>query len=300
MLLEPDKMQTVTDQNLQEMRQHGSKDFPIGVYLDDFSRGDQEIIPWHWHEEIQFDLVVEGTVHFQIGRKAFDLKEGQCIFINTGVLHQIFPAEGTDGKLCAYVLKDSLLESDVLSGVYQKCMAPVLGGQLDCVVFCDNTEADLLAAKCLTRIRNSFLQMETGYQIEIKGQLCMLWSLILKKEKQNFSAVTARERRDMDRVKDAISYIRLHYREEVSLEDIAEHLAISKSELCRCFKRVMNTTPYDYLIQCRIREATKRLRGTDEKVLNIALQCGFDSSGHMGRYFRKYCGCSPSDLRRRE
>lgn len=299
MLLQPDKLQTITDQNLQEMRQHGSKDFPIGVYLDDFTKGNQEIIPWHWHEEIQFDLVVEGTVHFQIGSKAFDLKAGQCIFINTGVLHQIFPLEGTDGKLYAYVLRDSLLETDVLSGVYQKCLAPVIRGQVDCVAFCSGEELDRQAAKCLMEIRNSFQQKENGYQIEVKGLLCMLWSLILKREKQNFSTVTAREQRDMDRVKEAIGYIRIHYQEEVALEDIAGHLAISRSELCRCFKRVMNTTPYDYLIQCRIREATKRLRNTDEKVLNIALQCGFDSSAHMGRYFRKYCGCAPSDFRRK-
>lgn len=300
MIQEPDKLQTITDQNLQEMRQHGSKDFPIGVYLDDFSKGDQTIIPWHWHEEIQFDLVMEGRVHFQIGSKAFDLEAGQCIFINTGVLHQIFPVEGTNGKLYAYVLRDSLLETDVLSGVYQKCLAPVIRGQVDCVAFQDGTELDMLASKCLAQIKDSFRQKVAGYQIEVKGQLCLLWSLILKKERQNFSTVTARERRDMDRVKEAIGYIRLHYQEEVALESIAGHLAISKSELCRCFKRVMNTTPYDYLIQCRIREATKRLRTTDEKVLDIALQCGFDSSGHMGRYFRKYCGCSPSDLRRRE
>ena len=61
----------------------------------------------------------------------------------------------------------------------------------------------------------------------------------------------------------------------------------------------MDITPYEYLIQHRIKEASKRLRQTDDRILDIALQCGFDSIGHMGRYFRRYCGCSPSAFRKK-
>lgn len=298
MALNQEKMKTITDSNLQEMRQHGTRDFPLGVYLDDFAQVDQARIPWHWHEEIQFDLVTEGNIQFQIGSKAYSLREGQCIFINTGVLHQIYPADGTKGRLYAYVLRDTLLETDALSAVYRKCLLPVLKGQVDCIAFTEGDGIDERAAGLLCQIRDCFLQKEAGYQMEIKGLLCCLWSCILKKSRQNADPITARERRDMDRVKTAITFMQGHYPEPLSLEDIAGELALSKSELCRCFQRVMHTTPYDYLIQCRVHAASERLRRSDERILDIALQCGFDSPGHMGRYFRKYLGCSPSALRK--
>lgn len=293
-----EKMRTITDSNLQEMRQHGTKDFPMGVYLDDFTHVDQARIPWHWHEEIQFDLVIEGNIRFQIGSKTYVLREGQCIFINTGVLHQIFPEEGAKGKLYAFVLRDSLLETDALSAVYRKCLLPVLKGQVDCIAFMEEGGTDESAAKLLMRIWDSFHKKEAGYQMEIKGLLCCLWSCILKKSRQKTDPITARQRRDMDRVKTAITFMQEHYPEPLSLEDIAGQLALSKSELCRCFQRVMHTTPYDYLIQCRVRAASERLKRSDERILDIALQCGFDSLGHMGRYFRKYLGCSPSAFRK--
>lgn len=295
---ENENMKTIIDSNLQEMRQHGTKEFPLGVYLDDFAHVEKGRIPWHWHEEVQFDLVIEGSVHFQIGSKAFVLHEGQSIFINTGVIHQIFPLEGTTGKLYAYVLKDRLLETDALSAVYRKCLLPVLKGQADCIAFTGSDAADERAASLLLQIWDSYSAKEAGYQMEIKGLLCCLWSCLVKKSRQAASPATSRERRDMDRVKAAITFMQDHYQEPLSLEDIAEQLALSKSELCRCFKRVMNTTPYDYLIQYRVRTASERLRRSDERILDIALQCGFDSLGHMGRYFRKYLGCSPSAFRK--
>lgn len=298
MTTDQEKMKTITDGNLQEMRQHGTKDFPLGVYLDDFAQVDQARIPWHWHEEIQFDLVVEGSIQFQIGSKAYVLQEGQCMFINTGVLHQIFPVEGMKGKLYAFVLRDSLLETDALSAVFRKCLLPLLKGQVDCIAFMEEGAIDKRAADLLRRIWDSFLEKEAGYQIEIKGLLCCLWSCLLKKNQQKVNPITSRERRDMDRVKTAITFMQEHYQEPLSLEDIAGQLALSKSELCRCFQRVMHTTPYDYLIQCRVRAASERLKRSDERILDIALQCGFDSLGHMGRYFRKYLGCSPSAFRK--
>lgn len=298
MIQEHEKLKTVTDSNLQEIRQHGSKDFPLGVYLDDFAQVENGKIPWHWHEEVQFDLVIEGNVHFQIGSRAFVLQKGQCIFINTGVIHQIYPLEGTSGKLYAFVLKDRLLETDVLSAVYRKCLLPIIKGQVDCIAFTENGIVEKRAADLLLQIWDSFLKQEDGYQMEIKGLLCCLWSCLMKKNQQAFSPVTSRERRDMDRVKTAITFMQSHYQEPLSLEDIAGQLALSKSELCRCFGRVMGTTPYDYLIQFRVRAASERLRHSDERILDIALQCGFDSLGHMGRYFRKYLGCSPSAFRK--
>ena len=60
----------------------------------------------------------------------------------------------------------------------------------------------------------------------------------------------------------------------------------------------MQTTPMDYLIQYRISEAARLLSSTQEPVTQIAMMTGFDSAGHMGRFFRRQMGCSPREFRR--
>ena len=210
MYIGQEKQRTITDKNLQEVRQHGTKDFPLAVYMDDFAEFEQGRIPWHWHDEIQFDVVLEGCIQFQIGSRFFELSEGQAIFINSGVLHQIFPTNGTSGKIAAYVLRSSLLEADILSAVYQNCLLPILKGQADCIVFQQIEGLDKTVLALLGEIKELYQTKGVGWQIEIKGLLCFIWSNLLKKEKQE-GIVSPKEHRDMDRVKTAITFMQNHY-----------------------------------------------------------------------------------------
>ena len=196
MYKEQEKQRTIRDKNLQEVRQHGTKDFPLAVYMDDFAEFEQGRIPWHWHDEVQFDVVLEGCIQFQIGSKLFELSKGQAIFINSGVLHQIFPTNGLGGKIVAYVLRSGLLEADRLSAVYQNCLVPILKGQIDCIVFQQIERLDKTILALLGEIKELYQTKGVGWQIEVKGLLCCIWSNLLKKEKQERGIVSTKEHRD--------------------------------------------------------------------------------------------------------
>ena len=75
------EQKTVVDTSLRELRRHGSDDFPIGIYRDDFSEFEHGQIAWHWHDEIQFDYIIKGTILVQVGTSEFLLKPGESIFI---------------------------------------------------------------------------------------------------------------------------------------------------------------------------------------------------------------------------
>ena len=68
------EQKTVVDTSLRELRRHGSDDFPIGIYRDDFSEFEHGQIAWHWHDEIQFDYIIKGTILVQVGTSEFVLK----------------------------------------------------------------------------------------------------------------------------------------------------------------------------------------------------------------------------------
>lgn len=77
--------ETLVDSSLRETKMHGTVDFPVGVYLDDFSDFKNGYICWHWHEEIQISWIIEGeflcqmegrTVH--LAPRRIDIRQPGC------------------------------------------------------------------------------------------------------------------------------------------------------------------------------------------------------------------------------
>lgn len=98
-------------------------------------------------------------------------------------------------------------------------------------------------------------------------------------------------------LREAIGYIHEHYTEELTIDDIASAAHTSVSYLYSVFKEANEVAPMQYLNQCRIRKAAELLAKTDEKIKDIAVQCGFFSIQTFNRQFSKQVGISPKEYR---
>ena len=99
------------------------------------------------------------------------------------------------------------------------------------------------------------------------------------------------------RIQKMLSYIYEHYRENVTLEDIAKSADISRSEAGRCFKCYMNCSPIDALIKYRLQIAHRLLNETTLSLEEIGDFCGFHSTNYFSRRFRNEYGYAPSQYR---
>lgn len=298
------EQKTVVDVNLKEIRRHGSSDFPVGIYRDDFSEFEHGQIAWHWHEEIQFDYVIKGRVLVQVGTSEFILGEKESIFINTGLLHRLVPIDESGKEISSpklgecvinsYVCSWKLAESDRISRVYRECIIPLLEAKTDAMLL-SKEESEMLFQMDL-----EYRDDKTSSAMAVKGYLCLLWSRLLLNQSSKNHMISAKEERDFERVKTAMSYMQSHFNQKVTLEEVAQVLAVSKSELCRCFKRVLKLSPMEYLIQYRLEEAGKLLQTKNQSITQIALATGFDSASHFGRFFLKSFGCTPGEYRTRK
>lgn len=95
----------------------------------------------------------------------------------------------------------------------------------------------------------------------------------------------------------ALSFIREHFMESVSLGDLAAQCNMSPSHFIRSFDRYTGRTPHEYLLAYRLRQAKRLLLTTSLSVEQIAEACGFNSASHFARAFRKGSGMSPSAFR---
>lgn len=94
-----------------------------------------------------------------------------------------------------------------------------------------------------------------------------------------------------------LDYINDHLEQDIKLADLAALLGISQFHFCHLFKRAIAITPYQYLLQQRIERAKQLLKQTDQPILEIALQCGFNNHSHLGQQFRRFTGMTPKAFR---
>ena len=95
-----------------------------------------------------------------------------------------------------------------------------------------------------------------------------------------------------------LSYLREHYREDVSFDDVAERLFVSRATLFSAFKTATGDTPYNYLLGLRMKRARLLLKATSMPVGEIALDVGFKDQGHFGQLFKRATGMTPLQYRK--
>ena len=100
-------------------------------------------------------------------------------------------------------------------------------------------------------------------------------------------------------VRDALSYIREHYNENISLTDVSENINISKNYLCDIFKKELNVTFINYVTALRIEKAKELLVSTDMKMYEISAAVGYNDYAYFSQIFKRQTGTTLSAYRRR-
>jgi transcriptional regulator GlxA family with amidase domain len=81
------------------------------------------------------------------------------------------------------------------------------------------------------------------------------------------------------------------------LSSLARTARLNRWHLLRTFEAITGTTPHQYLLRVRLRRAAVRLRTESEKIVDIALGCGFGDVSNFNRNFRAEFGVSPRTYR---
>lgn len=98
----------------------------------------------------------------------------------------------------------------------------------------------------------------------------------------------------------AINYIKEHYSENISLDQLADYLEMTPEYLSTLFNREMGINFSTFLKQFRISHAKRLLKGSDKKIYEIAIEVGYNDPKYFNRVFKEVMGISPGDYRQQE
>ncbi|MGF7143329.1 two-component system response regulator YesN [Anaerotaenia torta] len=106
-----------------------------------------------------------------------------------------------------------------------------------------------------------------------------------------------REKRSKNRIELAKKYISEHYKDNITLNDLAEYVELNASYFSNLFKTEVGTNFSDYLLEVRMRAARTLLRDPTIKVYEIGCMVGYEDAVSFGRAFKKSVGISPKEYR---
>lgn len=278
----------------------GTPDFPVMIWGPwDHVRNAACDVPWHWHPQFEIDVVTKGEEIIMADGRSFRLKAGQGICINCGVLHASDTAPG-----CACSEHDSILfDASFIGGAsgsvfWQKYLGPLVGApECRCVPLLGEQEWERQAVAQAEKAVELWGTKQPGYEFGVRAALSQVMFLLKENCVHHAPAPSERELRDAERIKTMVDFVRNHMEEAITTREIADSAAISVSECLRCFRRMMDLTPQEYLKQHRMRHAATLLEHTDLPIAQIGTECGFEDMSYFARVFRAQHGCTPSEYR---
>lgn len=102
-----------------------------------------------------------------------------------------------------------------------------------------------------------------------------------------------------NKFKEALLYIKQNYKEELSIEKVADEINISRKYLSSLFKKNINQSFSNYINTLRIEEAKKLLKYTDRTLFDIGVSVGYEDGSYFSKVFKKITGLSPKEYRKR-
>jgi len=99
------------------------------------------------------------------------------------------------------------------------------------------------------------------------------------------------------KLKEVLQLMEANLEEPLSLQDLANYVQLSRRQLERLFLKHLHTTPSRYYLKLRLDRARRLLKQTSRSIVEITSMCGFVSTTHFSRCYRKYMGVSPKSDR---
>lgn len=266
-------------------------EYPYTYHYADLSK---TAVPWHWHEALELNLVLEGSVKVCTPAQVLTFQKGEAFFINSNILASM---EGQpDCIMDSHLFHPVFLSGHFKSVFETKYVSPVTQNRhLELVPLRPDTGPQ---QKLIGKLRQlSVLQAQADTEFQTRNLLSEIWLLLLEAIRSADSSVYT-VAKNQDRILSMLAFIQENYAEKLTLEQIAAAAAVSTRECLRCFRTCIRQSPMEYLMDYRIQAAKKFLESTDLTVTEIALRCGFNSSSYFTKQFHRLCGKTPATYRK--
>ena len=243
-----------------------------------FHKNNSHTMP-HWHENIEI-LYFYGDGGLVCDRTTYEVHTHDIAIFNSNALHSV-PHETSVQHNCLIID----------NGFLEKCDIPVVQMKFDCII--SDEKVGKLYLDVVDAIEERNKGMDSISAAAVKSAILSLMVYLCR----NYSHGEKSEQGRGDSVKRALGYIKSHFDEPLTVDQIADSVNISKFYFCREFHRETGFTVVRYINNLRCREAEKLLRDGKCTVGEVARACGFENLSYFTRTYKTIIGHTPTETR---
>lgn len=283
------------DEAFHETKTHGQIEFPYTVYRGDIPKFIHSF-PLHWHDEMEFIFVESGQGIVTVQSASYNVARGDIVVIPMQTVHAI---ERKDN--CSMRYYNILFSLSVLDGADDVCrkkyFEPLYRNEISPMIFVpSNCELNKLLTPHMTTLIQS-RHNTNGSELIIKSALFAALHHIIAFSRP-LSDGTSVDTSNYDKLKKVLLYVRRHYDERISVKTAADICGYSCSHFMKIFKSMTGQRFTEYLIDFRLNVAANALSLTDDRIIDIAFECGFENLSYFSRAFLGKFGVTPSEYRK--
>ena len=246
--------------------------------------------PMHWHEELEILYPLNGVVDIWIDGKKHVLQKKHLIVVESSLIHSTYAHSKASMLLYIHLSKEKIKEY----------LPDIEFRRINCIP--DELDEQYFPkyrkiCELIELLTVLYIKNVPFYSVEAEGILLQIIANLFR----DFSITTGPGRADdkqtMDRIRKIITYVEEHYREPISLQDISDHLGLTREYFCRFFKKNMGVSFLNYLNEVRLSHIYKELQNTDAPISEIMENNGFTNQKLFNRTFKKLYDQTPSSVR---
>lgn len=287
----------MTEKNMetcyQETKQHGSRLFPFNIYPCTIPL-DFPAVLLHWHRDMELVFVKKGKGKLQLGIEFYEGKKGDIFVIPPGTLHAIHRENG-----CVMEYENIIFEVDFLGGGTADVCAgeyliPLASGQLLPPVRIRREEEGYEELEyCLRQMEFLCEKKEQGFELGVKAAVLQLVYLLVRRYPERHPHISS----DMEKLKALLQEMDIREGKNLTVGEMARFCGWSGSHFMRWFKHMTGSSFNAYVNDRKLAEAAKALRATDNKIVTVAADVGFENLSNFNRQFKAKYGMTPRQYR---
>ncbi len=248
------------------------------------------------HEQDSWELshVMVGSGNRLIGDTQMPFRSGDLVLIPPGIPHcWYFNSDETDsdGRISniTIIFDDTLLERIASSFPELTEMTTRLKSLSDALSISGLQGAEII--KVLKDMRMQPGEMRLASLMNILVRLGSLHETMTVGTRHKLT-------KEETRLNQVRIYVTCNAERQITLDDIARHLGMSRSSFCSFFKKASGQTFVNYLNDVRLERAGEMLQSTSLTVSEISAKVGFNDTPYFHRAFRRKFGVSPQLFRK--
>lgn len=273
-----------------EHKSRGSIGFPFEYHYLNREHPRYEM-PFHWHNEFELIWVLSGEFDLVVNEKTFKLKQGDSALISSGAVHAGFCFDCV--YECIVFDYEAICQKNFTE--LSKTLEYLDNMENQVKLIENGNDLSKISEKIFDLFRKGHLK--SSKRLQALGCCFELLGEIIDNFPIN-EAATAQDK-NINRMKDILTYIRQYYGENISLEDLSKKADLNPKYLCQLFKKLTGKTPIDYLIYYRVECACEQLIFTENSITEIALSCGFNDISYFIKKFSQLKDLTPLKYRER-